>query len=175
MFNNLSYKKKFAAVLLGFVLVLMACYKKTFKHMFESKNLLTQVEEKLSNTDNSYYSLNTLRGEIAGLDNLIGGQTKHPENVQHDIMNFVSNLSFNIDIVSVKDVHMYQSSEFLIYSNQIEIQGAYKDLVNTLYKIETEFKNSRVMSTQLYSKKNYRTNKKHLFLKIILQNYEKAK
>ena len=143
--------------------------------MFEAKKQLNLVKEKLATVDDSYNRLGVLNNEISGLDYLIGGQTKKPENVQHEILDFISSDSLEVNIVSIADVHLYKSDEFLIYSNEIELSGSYENLVNTLYNIETNFKNSRVMSSQFYSKKNYKTNKQNLFLKIILQNYEKAK
>lgn len=142
--------------------------------MFEAKSMLNQVEEKLASVDISYNRLSALKNDIIELDHLIGGQSKAPEHVQQDILDFVSTNTPKADIVSIEDVHLFQDNEFLIYSNQIELEGIYENLINALYDIETNFKNSRVVSSYFYSKKNYKTNQQHLFLKIILQNYEKT-
>jgi hypothetical protein len=143
--------------------------------MLAAKKELNRIEAKLVNTDNSQNLLSNLKYDISNLDNLIGGQTKNAQLVQQDILDFISKTSYKADIVSIEDMHVYEGEEFNIYTNQIEIEGTYEALIKLLYKIETDFKNSRVISTSFYSKKNYKTKKKHLFLKITLRNYEKAK
>ncbi|MDO5968997.1 hypothetical protein Q4Q35_04180 [Flavivirga aquimarina] len=153
----------------------MASYKKTYKHTLIAKKELKQVKKELSGNESSLNELYRLKNEISSIDKIIGGQTLNPEYVQQTLLDFISKNDFNVNIVDIEDVHLFSDSEFLIYSNQIELEGSYKDLTYTLYEIEKNFKNSRVISTQFYTKKNYRTNTKTLFLKIILQNYENNK
>lgn len=143
--------------------------------MFAAKKQLLSVEQKLSNMDNSYNELAMVKSEIKGLDNIIGGHSINPQDVQQGILDFLSNTGLNVNIVSIEDVHLFPDKDFLIYSNQIELEGSYSNLIHLLYETEKNFKNSRVVSAKFYSKKNYNTNKQNLFLKIILQNYEKAK
>lgn len=175
MFKNLTYKQKFFAVIGGFLLLLMASYKKTFKDTLAAKKELNHVEEKLSSIENSFSEIYNLKNEINYLDNIIGGHTLNPEQVQQKAFDFVTKSEFEVNIVSIEDVHLFSNEDFLVYSNQIELEGSYNSLINLLYDIEKNFKNSRVVNTQFYSRKNYRTNTKKLFLKIILQNYEKIK
>ncbi|MDO5981439.1 hypothetical protein [Flavivirga spongiicola] len=153
----------------------MASYKKTFKHTLAAKKELNHVKQKLANTDHSFNSLYTLKNDIKVLDKLIGGRSLNPIHVQQKILDFISKTDLIINIVSIEDVHVFADKEFLIYSNQIEIEGTYEALIKLLYETEKNFKDSRVVSSEFYSKKNYRTNKQTLYLKIILQNYEKAK
>ncbi|WP_308993690.1 hypothetical protein QLS71_007940 [Mariniflexile litorale] len=153
----------------------MASYKKTFKHTLSARKELNSVNEKLFNNENSLEDLYNLNNDISNLNKTIGGQTSNPEVVQQKLLDFISKNNYNVNIVSIEDVHLFSDNEFLIYSNQIELEGTFSNLINILYEIEKHFKNSRVVSTQLYSKKNYRTNTKNLFLKIILQNYENTK
>jgi hypothetical protein len=174
MFENFSYKQKFFGVLLGFVVLSMASYKKTFKHIIHAKKELSLVEEKLSFTDNSYNAIFNLKNDIATLDFLIGGQSSQPELVQQGILEFISNNTYPTKIMSIEDVHISYDNGFKIVTNQLEVEGTYKALIHVLYTFEKDFTDSRIVSTQLHSKKNYRTNTKNLYLKIIFQNYEKA-
>ena len=175
MFKNVTYKQKFFAAIIGFILLFMASYKKTYKHTITTREKLSHVEQKLLSNENSLNELYQLNNKISTLDKTIGGQTQSPEQVQQKILDFISKHKFNVNVVSIEEAHLFSDSEFLIYSNQIELGGTYQNLMETLYEIEKNFKSSRVVSTQLYSKKNYRTHSKNLFLKIILQNYEKSK
>ncbi len=143
--------------------------------MFAAKKQLNQVSQKLNIVDNSHVELASLNQEIKGINNAIGGQTKVPEDVAQELLDFISKTALNIDIVAIEDVHIATSDEFLVYTNQVTLQGDYEILLKLLYRIELKFKNSRIMNSQFYTKKNYRTNKNILYLKIILQNYEKSK
>lgn len=174
MFDNITYKKKFFAVIIGFVLLVMACYKKTYKHMFAAKKELSNVEQKLLNIDNSYNKLYALKNDIQNLDNIIGGHSINAEDAQQELLDYISKTNIEVNIISIEDVHLFSDDEFLVYSNQITLEGSYTNLIKLLYETEKNFKNSRVISSEFYSKKNYSTNKQNLFLKIILQNYEKA-
>jgi len=174
MFKNLTYKKKFYAVIGGFILLSLASYKKTYKQVFSAKSELQNVEKKLASNNTSQSEIYNLENDIAKLDNIIGGHTSNPTHVQQLIFDFVSNSMPSVNLISMDDVHMYSNDEFLIYTNQLELEGSYKDLMQLLYDVERNFTSSRVVSNVIYSKKNYRTNATKLYLKIILQNYEKV-
>ncbi len=175
MFENLTYKQKFLAVIGVFILLFLASYKKNFKNMFLAKQELKNVEQKLLSAQNSFSEIYILKNNIRSLDNIIGGHTTNPEQVQQMILDFISQKGSKVNLISIEDLHLLLDKEFLIYTNQIELGGSYTDLTNLLYEIEKNFSYSRVLSAKFYTKKNYRTNTKNLYLKIILQNYEKNK
>lgn len=173
--KNFSYKQKFFGVLLGLIILLLASYKKTYKHVFEAKSQLSLLNDKLLNVDNIYNEIFMLENEISSLDKIIGGHSNEPEQVQRQILDFVSNSKYDVNISSIGDTHIFEDREFKIYTNRIEIEGTYFDLMKLLYTIEKEFMSSKIMSAELFSVKNYRNNSKRLYLKLIFQNYEKNK
>ena len=173
MSKSFTYKQKFFGIVLGFLILLMASYKKTYKHVFEAKSQLNLVDDKLKNVDDSYNEVYILKNEISSLDYAIGGQSNAPQNVQQMILDFISNSEHEVDISSIKDTHILSDTEFKIYTNSLEVEGSYFDLLHLFYDIETNFNHSKIVSSKLYSVKNYRNNSKRLYLKLIFQNYEK--
>ena len=173
MFNTVSYKRKFIAVLIGFIIMLLAAYKKNFKHIFEIRHQINNLDEKLNTVDGSYNQIFFLKNEIVQLNDLIGGQTKAPELVQQLILDFITNTGLKINIHDIEDTHIFDDDEFSVYTNVLDIEGDYTTLLQLLYQIEKDFKASKVVSSEFYTEKNYRYNSKKLFLKLILQNYEK--
>ncbi|MEO1032271.1 MAG: hypothetical protein AAFX55_12740 [Bacteroidota bacterium] len=173
MFKNVPYKKKFLFIILGFVVLLLAAYKKNFKSIFEIRSQLSHIDKKLNTVDGSYQQIFFLKNEIAQLNDLIGGQTKDPELVQELILDFVTNTNLDINIHDIEDTHVFSDDEFTIYTNVLQIEGDYNTLLKLLYTIEKDFLASKVVSSEFYTEKNYRTTSKKLFLKLILQNYEK--
>ena len=174
MFKNFTYKQKLFATIIGFVVLSLAAYKKTFKHVITAKKELAFIEEKLSTTTNSSEVISQLKNDVNNLDFIIGGQSSHSDFVQKKILDFISESKFEVSVVSIEDVHVATNNGFKIVTNQVELEGPYEVLIKILYDFERDFIDSRIVSTQFYSKKNYRTNTKNLFLKLIFQNYEKA-
>lgn len=175
MAKSFTYKQKFFGVLLGIVLLLLASYKKTYKHLFAASEQVGLLDHKLLNVENSYNEVYVLKNEISSLDNIIGGQSNTPEDVQQQILNFVSNSNYDVDISLIEDTHLFSDKEFLVYTNSIEIEGTYFDLTKLLYDIERKFDVSKIISAELFSVKDYRNNSKRLYLKLIFQNYENNK
>ena len=173
MSKKFTYKQKFFGIVLVFVVLLLASYKKTLKHVFEAKTQLNLVNDKLLNVDNSYHEVYMLKTEINSLDNIIGGQSKKPDQVQQMILEFISNSNQDVDISSIEDTHIVNDDEFRIYTNRIEIEGSYFNLMRMYYDFEKDFRDSKIVSGKLFSVKNYKNNSKRLYLKLIFQNYEK--
>lgn len=173
MTNSSTYKQKFLGIVLGFFILLLAAYKKTYRHILEAKSQLAIVDEKLKNVDESYNEVYILKNEINSLDSAIGGQSNTPQNVQQMILDFISKSQYKVDISTIEDTHILSDNEFNIYTNSLELEGSYFDLIQLFYDIETNFNYSKVVSSKLYSQKNYRNNTKRLYLKLIFQNYEK--
>ena len=173
MFKTITYKRKFIFVIIGFLLLFFAAYKKNFKHIFEIRTQLSASKEKLNTLDDSYQQIFFLKNEIEQLNDLIGGQTKQPELAQRFILDFITNIGLSINIHNIDDTHIFIDDEFKIYTNVLQIEGDYNSLLKLLYSIEKDFTASKVVSSEFYTEKNYRTNSKTLFLKLILQNYEK--
>lgn len=173
MFKKYTYKQKFQASIVLFVLLLLAVYKKNFKHVFNLHKELNLVEKQISEAKISNQDLLVLNNQLKDLDALIGGQSNSPELVQHEALNFITNSQLQVEVVNIEKRHEFQEGEFSIHTNQIEIQGDYEDLMTLLFGFENNFNSSRISSVKMYSKRDYKKKKKHLVLKIILQNYEK--
>lgn len=173
MFNKLSYKQKFFIVIGVFLILLFASYKKNFKRLYDSKKELNIINSKLKENKNLFNQLYLLENEVRIIDGIIGGETKEPRKIQQLVLDFVTNNQFKTNIVSISDTHFFSDEQFNIYTNQIEFEGEYEELIDMLYKIETSFNSSIILSSKIYRKKDFRNNIKKLYLKIILQNYEK--
>lgn len=173
MFSKYSNKQKFYASLIVVILLFLAVYKKTLKPVFTTKKELIKIDQNLKNVTNSEFTLISLKAENKGLDVIIGGQTTNPEKVQQRIFDFIARLNKEVNLVNLDDVHISEGEKFRVYTNSLEFEGAYTDLIEMLYEIEINFQFSKVISSKIASIKDFRTNKTYLRLIVILQNYEK--
>jgi len=175
MFENLSYKKKFFA-LLGLIVVLgITAYKRSFSMAIDAATLLEESKQKLAKVNNSQQRITNLAAEVAYLDKLIGKESANPDVVQQEILNSFAEISSNTALVKLEEIHKASDDYFNIYTNRLVLTGDYGNLLKTTYNYEKEFDFSRVVSLQFYIEKEPRTRRKKLFEQIIFQNYEKIR
>ncbi len=171
MFNEIPYKKKVIGLLLIFILLAIVSYKKSFIVTYQTNKSITKINEKLVLINSSNENIKYLSEKMNALDNLIGKQVE-PELVQHFLIDFISQFK-KIQIVHLEETHTFSDDSFNIYTNQIVLQGGYNDLIKTIYQIEKQFKTSRIIGVNFYTKQDYNLKKQQLFVKLIFQNYEK--
>lgn len=172
MFTSISHKKKciYAGILA--VLLLFALYKKNFSEIFLLQNEIEKKEELKAAYANPPLRLIQLQREAALLDQSIGGTEVRPENIQKKLVQFVSDKKYEVDMVGIEKIHRAETEGFAIYTNQITIAGNYQDLIRFLYSLEKNFTGSKLVNVHFFTKKNYSTHSKKLYLTLTFQNYE---
>jgi len=173
MFENLTYKHKFLAVIAIAVLLGYAGYKRSFKLTLDTFNEYSELNKKLEEVSSSTTAIQDLDTEIRFLNNLLGQESMEPVLVQQEILDFVTNRSAGITVFNLAEMHEVSDNEFLIYTNQLTIEGDFDELLKTVYEFEKEFPYSRVVNISFFKKKDFKTRKIKLYAKIIFQNYEK--
>jgi len=174
MFTNLSYKKKvmYAGVLA--LLLIFASFKKNIKKIITVNRQLHELQaSQLENKDFNKDIL-ALKTEINLIEQYIGGVDVRPENVQQQLITFISGSPLEVDIMGIERIHHSDVNQFNIHTNQITVSGDYKNLISLLDQIEKDFKVSKITNAQFFTKTDYKRNRKELFLTLLFQNYEKA-
>ncbi|MES2545622.1 MAG: hypothetical protein V4548_12105 [Bacteroidota bacterium] len=173
MFDNYSYKKKFQALLVIFIMLSVAAYKRSFNNLFqvigENKTLSAKADEinkKANNTDG-------LMQDIAYLDKIIGKEGVTKEMVQQGIVGFASEKEPGVSINDLQPIHVFSDENYSVITNQLDVTGNSNQLIQLGYDFEKEFNFSRLVSMNFYTtRKN--DNPAVLHLKMIFQNYEIA-
>ncbi|MES2813133.1 MAG: hypothetical protein V4670_11735 [Bacteroidota bacterium] len=173
MFEQYTYKKKFIALTIIFIMLSITAYKRSFNVLFDvirqNKELTKNVEELELKAKNS----DQLIQEVAALDKLIGKEGMKSEEVQQQIVNFATN-NANVSINDLKPIHIADDDNYVISTNQIDVTGNVNQLLQLGYAFEKDFDLSRLASMNFYTtKKNNKTEVLHL--KMIFQNYGNTK
>lgn len=172
MFNQYSYKKKFVALVLVFIMLIITSYKRSFSVLYQvikENKELTQNIDQLAVKENGYAKL---EAEVANLDNVIGKEGMSSEEVQQQIVNFSNNA--NVSISDLQPIHIADDENYIISTNQIDVMGNANQLLQLGYSFEKDFHFSRLTSMNFYTtKKNNKVDKLHL--KMIFQNYDSTK
>lgn len=175
MFENLSYKQKFFALIGIAIMLSVAAYKRSFSLTLNSYKEHQDLVKKLNYVQQNSHEVGILDAEIRFLDQLIGSDKIEPALVQSEILNFVSHNIKKVNVVSIEEIHEATDKDFVIYTNQLVIEGTMEDLLYVVYAFEKEFSYSRVINVAFDKKKDFKTKRKKLYAKIIFQNYEKRK
>jgi hypothetical protein len=170
MFEQYTYKQKFMALLIVFVMLSITAYKRSFSTLFqvmkENRELNNQVNQLANKAKNS----DKLIEEVAALDKLIGKEGMQSQEVQQQIVNFATK-NANVSISDLQPIHIADDGNYVISTNQIDVTGNVNQLLQTSYAFEQKFEWSRLASVNFYTiKKNNKPEALHL--KMIFQNYE---
>jgi hypothetical protein len=172
MLEKLSHKRRFFLVVLVFIVLLFAIYKKTYRPIFELKSELNASYQLAENAEQPFEEIQNLKAELSVLDNVVGNSENHAL-LQQKILHFVTTQPFQVSVATIEDTHVHKGNAFTVFTNKIVLKGKYNALLKAMYTIEKEFKASKIVSSKFYNKKNYRTNTSELFLELYFQNYGK--
>lgn len=174
MFEQYPYKLKFKILIVLFVMLSIAAYRRSFSALIDVIKENRQLTEKVELMSKKTKNISQLKSEIAGLDKMIGKEGISKEKVQQGIVNFLLENSTNVSINNMQSIHEYSDANYRIFTYQLDLIGSFNQLIKTAYTFEREFEYSKIVSTSFYTdKRNNKTEVLHL--KIIFQNYENNK
>lgn len=171
MFNQYTYKQKFSALIVVFVLLSITAYKRSFSQLLSSYSEYKSLSAKNNEFDSKSKQLGTLTNDVATLDQVLGKGGKDKEVIQQEIINFIANKHPEVAIHNIQPIHFFKEDNFTIITNTVDLTGNSNQLLRTAYDFEKEFDTSKIVSLQLYTEKKSDKEEK-LHLKLVFQNYE---
>ncbi|MDD2987149.1 hypothetical protein [Flavobacterium sp.] len=174
MFENYSFKIKLKVLLILFVMLSVAAYRRSYSSLIESYQEYKTLSEKVLLMKSKTTNLDKLRYEIGRLDKIIGKEGVNREKVQQGIVGFITEQGSTVQINDLKTIHEFVEENYNIYTYQLDLLGNYNQLASLSYAFEKKFENSKIVSMKFYvDKKNNKSEVLHL--KMIFQNYENTK
>ena len=174
MFEQYSYKKKFMALVLVFVMLSITAYKRSFSTLFQTISEYKTLSSKIDELNKKASNTNGLIKDVAYLDKIIGKDGTTKEMIQQGIVSFASQNHTGISIHEVQTIHVFSDENYTTITNQLDVTGGANTLLQLGYDFEKKFDLSRITSMNFYTTKN--NNKSEvLHLKMIFQNYENNK
>lgn len=171
MFENYSYKKKFSALILIFLMLSIAAYRRSFHTLFQVISEYNTLSIKVCEMNKKANNTDRLIKDIVCLDNVIGKQGISKEMVQQGIVSFASENHPKVSINELQPIHVFQDENYNIVTNQLDVTGNSNQLLQLGYDFEKKFKFSRIVSMSFYTiRKSNQPNVLHL--KMYFQNYE---
>lgn len=170
MFEKYSYKQKCMALLLVFLMLSVAAYRRSFSPLVQAISEHRALRQKTESINGKSKDLKSLEREIAWLDKEIGKGGVTKQMVQQGIVGFATKHP-GISINDLDPIHVFSDGSYNIITNQLDLTGKVNELMHLGYDFEKKFTLSRPVSMNFYTaKKNNQPAILHL--KIIFQNYE---
>lgn len=173
MFEQYTYKQKFFALLVLFVLLGITAYKRSFKNLIAIYSEHGELDKKAKEMNAISGNSATLHADLVYYDRILGVQGVAKDIIQQEIVGF-SAAEKGISIYDLRPVHSFFAEEYVINTNQLDVTGQANGLLKLAYAFETRFKHSRVTSLNFYKAKKNNTIEA-LHLKLFFQNYGNIK
>lgn len=134
-------------------------------------DLRKELTDKKVEAQNSSETLKAKQKELLRINNLIGEENVPNDRVQHGFLTFVDSSKTSLIVEQVEEVYRFDHPDFIINTNEITLRGDYHSVVKFLYKFEKNFDLARLVSAQIFIKKNREKKINELFLKVLVQNF----
>jgi hypothetical protein len=171
LFEKYSYKQKNFGLLLLFVLLIAASYKRSFKTSFELIEHKNELKQDYTEALNSMNRIKLLQAEISNLNKFLGKENVPIEKVQQGFLNFFALKSRHLSVQQIEEVYTFQHPDFSINTFRIDLIGDYLLTLEFLNKLEQNFELARLIHVKQETKKNRKTEQNELHTTILLQNY----
>lgn len=173
MFDRFTYKQKNYGLLILFIVLSIVSYKRSISLTFMALNEIELQESRIINAQHAENDLMVLNSQINFLNKSIGKSNIPTFTVQKNIVKSVTSFnSLDIKLDKVESTQIFETLDFVIYTNQIIIKGPFADILQYVFAIENTFNFARVASVKLYSIENYQTKKRELFAQVLFQNFK---
>jgi len=172
MFDQVSYKYKFYVLLIVALLLGIASYKRSFRYTLSAKKENRILSEKQGFVKANLGDIDQLASRSNYLDKLIGKDRVPSEVIQQRILEFIPSFK-NVKVSKLAETHYAIDGGFKVNSYEVVLSGSYNSIADIIYQFEKNFSLAKIVAMEYYKKKNYKTKKEQLFVKLIFQNYEK--
>ena len=176
MFDNLSYTTRNYLLIAGSVIFAFIVYNNAIQKTLDVKSKYDTLKQQIQSNELSVTHINQLQAESNTLNTILGTTKEAEEDIQQNLLEEVSEYcnKNKITLTKFPETTSFREKEYIIETNEFEVKGTFKKLLQLQYNIENNFKGARVASVHYYSKKNIKTKELELFLNVYLQNIKKV-
>lgn len=173
---SLNYKIRRRLLYFGLLLFLVLVYKLALAKTFEQRKYYQNSYEAHARVSSLSQKTVELKQKMVALDKLIGGEYK-VDSFQSYLVGRVNLLTkqYNIILKSYKEPDSYPFQNYLIDTYQIELSGAYKDLLEFIHHIEVSEPLGKLISVRFNVQEDKKSKEQSLVALLYLQTTKKIK
>jgi hypothetical protein len=171
----MTAKQKNRALFLGLVILFFAAYQFSFKKTFELGASIEQLEKDRLELNNAGGKLRLLQQQNVYLDSILGSNNvSADQSFQQNLLQKVDGLreQHKVKILSLEEPHEAKKDGAIVESYTIEVKGDFRNLMLFSSNLEKQ-RLGKLSSVDFVKKMNYKTRRRELICKIILQRLSK--
>lgn len=172
----MNLKQKNRLLLGGFILLLWICYKIPISQTLSVKKEYHKLNNERQLFSNIPQKIENLYKENKYLDSILNKyQFSSEKTFQSNLLETITSFSKtnNLIVVSFNEPHIIEKNKTFVNTYLFTVRGTYNNSLRLIYELEQIKKLGKIVSVNFDRKKNYRTNRKYLETKILLQRVEK--
>lgn len=169
----MNNKAKNIALVSGFLLAILLCYKLALNKTINLKQEYNQLKNQEVLFKNTPRQLSLLKQKQKYYDSIL---TKHKisgNSIQNNLLEVINRYANNskIKVITFLKPHVIIQNNLKVNTYQFTLQGDYNALIKLIYKLEQETKFGEIINLHFEKKKNYRTNKHYLEVHVLLRSF----
>lgn len=175
MLSKLSYKQKNILLAILTVVVGYFAYTRAITATLNLKNECYLLEEKSIQAESASDEIKLVQLELSNINRMLGNGKKGLGDINRELVEFVTQQTVkkNMLLKGFPEIHTFQGPQMNLYTQQCELQGSFKDIVELINELEKEFLTVNVSSIRFTAKADLKTKKNYLYADCFLQTIHK--
>ena len=172
MWQSMRYSKKVYAIFGCFLLFMLLAYKFSFSKTIKLYSETKIKQDKLAWLKEKEKEIPALQSQMALLDKAYNSSDS--SSIRDQLTAFISDYAeeHECTVTEIPEKSYYSSSHLNIQTNKFVIKGQYKDLLQLMLNVETNYNyTAKVVSAKFHSLKDLQTKKTNLYLTLITQSF----
>ena len=164
----MNYQQKNMLLIIGSLLLAFIAYQFSFSKTLNAASQNKQLQQKLIEAKSANQRIQQLEQQLATLDGNVRTEGYNPEVLFRAISQFCT--QNDLKVLTFPQANNLENGNYEMITNEVEISGAYQDIVQLAYLIEQGKKLGRLASLSFKKEKNLRTKTTILKGKLYIQN-----
>lgn len=175
MLKKLNYKQKNILMLVAAFVVGYFAYSRAITATLNLKNECAVLEEQSLQAESAADEIKLVQLELANINRMLGNGKKNLGDINRELVEFVTSEASKKSMLlkDFPEVHSFQGAQMNLYTQQCELQGNFKSIVELISDLEKEFATVNIASVRYYSKQDIKTKKNYLYAECFLQTIHK--
>lgn len=172
MWQSMTYSKKVYTIFGCFLLFILLAYKFSFSKTIKLYSETKIKQDKLAWLKEKEKEIPALQSQMALLDKAYNSSDS--SSIRDQLTAFISDYAeeHECTVTEIPEKSYYSSSQLNIQTNKFVIKGQYKDLLQLMLNVETNYNyTAKVVSGKFHSIKDLQTKKTNLYLTLITQSF----
>jgi hypothetical protein len=171
----MSSKQKNRVLFIGLIILFLVAYQFSFKKTFELRASVEKLTADKLQLENAGGKLRSLQQQNRYLDSILdSNNVSADQSFRQNLLQKVDELrdQHKVKIVSLEKPHEFKGNAATTESYTIEVKGDFRNLMLFSSNLEKQ-RLGKLSSVDFTKKTNYKTRRKELFCRIILQRLTK--